>query len=117
MAPRFLGNRFKEANHKPSRNLLEWVGFEEKQKTRTHTSTFLRACRALTAWRLTGFAFWSGNINENRNFFLPTNFEGTTTGQVRVETLVIGRIICRFRISLYGRLQVKCGLQRNSYSA
>jgi hypothetical protein len=30
------------------------VGFEEKQFTRTHTFTFLRACRALTALQLTG---------------------------------------------------------------
>jgi len=32
------------------------MGFEEKQFTRTHTSTFLRACRALTVWRLCGEA-------------------------------------------------------------
>src|SRR6056297_1266243 len=48
----FLGKRFTGANQKPSRNPIKLVGFEEKQFTRTHTSKFLRACRALTALRL-----------------------------------------------------------------
>jgi hypothetical protein len=33
------------------------VGFEEKHITRTHTSIFLRACRALTVLQLTGTVF------------------------------------------------------------
>jgi hypothetical protein len=56
-APRFLGKNVKEANQKPSRKPIELVGFEEKHITRTHTSTFLRACRALTALQLTGTVF------------------------------------------------------------
>jgi len=56
-APRFLGNRLTGANHKPSQNPIKWVGFLKKQFTRTHTSTFLRACRALTALQLTGSVF------------------------------------------------------------
>jgi hypothetical protein len=53
-APRFLGKGFKEADHKTNRNPIEWVGCLKKQITRTHTSTFLRACRALTMLRITG---------------------------------------------------------------
>jgi len=49
-APRLLGKNVKEANQKPSRKPIELVGFEEKHITRTHTSIFLRACRALTVW-------------------------------------------------------------------
>ena len=56
-APHFLGKGLTEAHHKLSRNLTKWVGFEEKQFTRTHTSTFWRACRALTALQLTGSVF------------------------------------------------------------
>jgi hypothetical protein len=56
-APRFLGKNVKEANQKPSRKPIELVGFEEKHITRTHTSTFLRACRALTVLQLTGTVF------------------------------------------------------------
>jgi hypothetical protein len=53
-APRFLGKNVKEANQKPSRKPIELVGFEEKRITRNYTSTFLRACRALTMLRITG---------------------------------------------------------------
>jgi hypothetical protein len=56
-APHVLGKGFREANYKPSPNPIELVGFEEKHITRTHTSTFLRACRALTALQLTGTVF------------------------------------------------------------
>jgi hypothetical protein len=52
-----LGKNVKEANQKPSRKPIELVGFEEKHITRTYTSTFLRACRALTALQLTGTVF------------------------------------------------------------
>ena len=57
MAPRFLGKGFKEANHNTSWTPIEWVGCLEKQFTRTHTSIFLRACRALTVLQLTGSGF------------------------------------------------------------
>jgi len=56
-APRVLGKGFKEAHHKPSRKPIELVGFQEKHITRIYTSTFLRACRALTVLQLTGTVF------------------------------------------------------------
>jgi hypothetical protein len=54
MAPRILGKHLNEADHKPGPNPIKWVGLQEKQTPRTLTSTFLRACRALTALRVSG---------------------------------------------------------------
>src|SRR6056297_3068259 len=50
--PTFTVKGLTEANHDTSWKLAELVGILEKQNTRTQTSTFLRACRTLTAWQI-----------------------------------------------------------------
>jgi len=51
-APLLLRKNLKEADHKPSLKLVELVGYQQKQKPRIPFDKTLRACRALTVWRL-----------------------------------------------------------------
>jgi hypothetical protein len=52
-----------------------------------HTSTFLKACRALTACGLTGLALMAGNVIKTGNIFSPRILKGQISSQVRVETV------------------------------
>ena len=96
MAPRFAWERLKRSTPQNQLETTDCLGFLEKQPTRIPFDKTNRAGRALTACGLTGLALLAGNVIKTLNLFLPPNIDPANSGQVRVETVVMGHFMGHF---------------------